>query len=42
MAGAESSKVSIYAALAANIAIGIAKFVGAAISGSSAMVLRLQ
>jgi cation diffusion facilitator family transporter len=38
MAGAESSKVSIYAALAANIAIGIAKFVGAAISGSSAML----
>lgn len=38
MAGAESSKVSIYAALAANIAIGVAKFVGAAISGSSAML----
>jgi cation diffusion facilitator family transporter len=38
MAGAESSKVSIYAALGANIAIGIAKFVGAAISGSSAML----
>ena len=38
MAGAESSKVSIYAALAANIAIGIAKFVGAAISDSSAML----
>ena len=38
MAGAESSKVSIYAALAANIAIGIAKFVGASISGSSAML----
>jgi cation diffusion facilitator family transporter len=32
------SKVSIYAALGANIAIGIAKFVGAAISGSSAML----
>ncbi|MEO0536203.1 MAG: cation diffusion facilitator family transporter [Cyanobacteria bacterium P01_A01_bin.123] len=38
MAGSKSSKVSIYAAMAANIAIGIAKFVGAAISGSSAMV----
>ncbi|PSR15641.1 cation transporter [filamentous cyanobacterium CCP3] len=37
MAGGES-KVSIYAALGANIAIGIAKFVGAAISGSSAML----
>lgn len=34
----ESSKTSIYAALAANIGIGIAKFVGAAISGSSAML----
>lgn len=34
----ESSKVSIYAAMGANIAIGIAKFVGAAISGSSAML----
>lgn len=34
----ESSKTSIYAAMAANIAIGIAKFVGAAISGSSAML----
>jgi cation diffusion facilitator family transporter len=38
MAGAESSKTSIYAALGANIAIGVAKFVGAAISGSSAML----
>ena len=38
MAGAKSSKVSIYAALGANIAIGMAKFVGAAISGSSAML----
>ena len=38
MASAESSKVSIYAALGANVAIGIAKFVGAAISGSSAML----
>lgn len=37
MSGGES-KVSIYAALGANIAIGIAKFVGAAISGSSAML----
>ncbi|MGB3308699.1 MAG: cation diffusion facilitator family transporter [Nodosilinea sp.] len=37
MAGGES-KVSIYAALGANVAIGIAKFVGASISGSSAMV----
>ncbi|MEP0947032.1 MULTISPECIES: cation diffusion facilitator family transporter [Cyanophyceae] len=37
MAGGES-KVSIYAALGANIAIGVAKFVGAAISGSSAML----
>jgi len=34
----ESSKTSIYAAMAANIAIGIAKFVGATISGSSAML----
>ena len=34
----DSSKTSIYAALAANIGIGIAKFVGAAISGSSAML----
>jgi len=34
----ESSKVPIYAAMIANIAIGIAKFVGAAISGSSAML----
>ena len=37
MAGS-GSKVSIYAALGANIAIGVAKFVGAAISGSSAML----
>lgn len=37
MAGG-ASKISIYAALGANIAIGIAKFVGAAISGSSAML----
>lgn len=35
---ADSSKVSIYAAMAANIGIAIAKFVGAAISGSSAML----
>lgn len=33
-----SSKVSIYAALLANMAIAIAKFVGASISGSSAML----
>ncbi|PZO58730.1 MAG: cation transporter [Phormidesmis priestleyi] len=33
-----SSKTSIYAAMAANVAIGIAKFVGAYISGSSAML----
>ncbi len=33
-----SSKTSIYAAMAANIAIGVAKFVGASISGSSAML----
>ncbi len=33
-----SSKVSIYAAMAANVAIGIAKFVGAYLSGSSAMM----
>ncbi len=33
-----SSKTSIYAAMAANIAIGIAKFAGASISGSSAML----
>ena len=32
------SKTSIYAAMAANVAIGIAKFVGAWISGSSAML----
>ncbi|MGB3612930.1 MAG: cation diffusion facilitator family transporter [Elainellaceae cyanobacterium] len=38
MAHSDSSKRSIYAAMAANIAIGIAKFVGAAISGSSAML----
>ena len=38
MAKSESSKVSIYAAMSANIAIGIAKFIGAAISGSSAML----
>ncbi|MDB9525180.1 cation diffusion facilitator family transporter [Oscillatoria sp. CS-180] len=35
---ADSSRVSIYAAMAANIAIAIAKFIGAAISGSSAML----
>ncbi len=34
----DGSTRSIYAAMAANIAIGIAKFVGAAISGSSAML----
>lgn len=34
----DSPKVSIYAAMLANIAIAIAKFVGAAISGSSAML----
>ncbi|MEL7053989.1 MAG: cation diffusion facilitator family transporter [Cyanobacteria bacterium J06588_5] len=33
-----SSKTSIYAAMAANVAIGIAKFVGAYFSGSSAML----
>ena len=33
-----SSKSSIYAAMAANVAIGIAKFAGAYISGSSAML----
>ncbi len=33
-----SSKTSIYAAMAANVAIGIAKFTGAYISGSSAML----
>jgi len=38
MAHSDSSKRSIYAAMAANVAIGIAKFVGAAISGSSAML----
>lgn len=32
------SKTSIYAAMAANVAIGIAKFIGAWISGSSAML----
>ncbi len=34
----KGSKRSIYAAMAANLAIGIAKFSGAAISGSSAML----
>ncbi|WP_299403426.1 cation diffusion facilitator family transporter [Acaryochloris sp. IP29b_bin.148] len=38
MSNAHSSKTSIYAAMAANIAIGIAKFIGAGISGSSAML----
>lgn len=38
MSNAHSSKVSIYAAMTANIAIGIAKFIGAGISGSSAML----
>lgn len=38
MSNAHSSKVAIYAAMAANIAIGIAKFIGAGISGSSAML----
>ncbi len=38
MTEAKSSKLSIYAAMIANIAIGIAKFVGATISGSSAML----
>ncbi len=33
-----SNKVSIYAAMAANMGIAIAKFVGASISGSSAML----
>jgi cation diffusion facilitator family transporter len=33
-----ASKVSIYAALGANLAIAIAKFIGASISGSSAML----
>ena len=33
-----SSKVSIYSAMAANVAIGIAKFAGAYVSGSSAML----
>lgn len=33
-----SSKTSIYAAMAANVAIGIAKFIGASITGSSAML----
>lgn len=35
---AKSSKIAIYAAMGANLAIAIAKFVGAAISGSSAML----
>ncbi|MGB3298311.1 MAG: cation diffusion facilitator family transporter [Phormidesmis sp.] len=33
-----SSKTAIYAAMAANIAIGVAKFAGAYVSGSSAML----
>ncbi len=33
-----SSKTAIYAAMVANIAIGIAKFAGASITGSSAML----
>ncbi|MEL6816096.1 MAG: cation diffusion facilitator family transporter [Cyanobacteria bacterium J06598_3] len=33
-----SSKTSIYAAMAANVAIGVAKFFGAYVSGSSAML----
>lgn len=33
-----SSRLPIYAAMAANFAIGIAKFVGAAVTGSSAML----
>lgn len=33
-----SSKTAIYAAMAANIAIGIAKFIGASLSGSAAML----
>ncbi len=33
-----SSKASVYAAIASNIAVGIVKFIAAAISGSSAMV----
>jgi cation diffusion facilitator family transporter len=38
MGHSHSSKISIYGAMAANIAIAIAKFIGAAISGSSAML----
>ncbi|MDQ6904461.1 MAG: cation transporter, partial [Bacteroidota bacterium] len=34
----EGSKISIYAAMAANIAIAIVKFVAASITGSSAML----
>ena len=34
----DGSRRSIYAAMVANFAIGIAKFIGAAISGSSAML----
>ena len=36
--GAEGSKLTLYAALAANLGIAIAKFVAAAITGSSAML----
>lgn len=35
---AESSNISIYAAMLANLAIAVAKFTGAAVSGSSAML----
>lgn len=35
---ASGNKISVYAAIAANIAVGIVKFIAAGISGSSAMV----
>jgi cation diffusion facilitator family transporter len=38
MANPHSSKIAIYGAMAANIGIAIAKFIGAALSGSSAML----
>ncbi|MBQ6586979.1 MAG: cation transporter, partial [Coriobacteriales bacterium] len=38
MSGKGESKLSVLAAIAANIAIGVIKFIAAAISGSAAML----